>query len=183
MRLNLPGYLIHSTNRPAGVGMRVTHGCIRMFPEDIEELFPLVAISTSVRIMNAPIKIGWSGDELVMEAHPVLESPPPVNETVDDALADAEQDVSSDEPSDEAPVEAVAEMPPSPKSPLTFATEQFIAATSERPGRLDWDAVELLLQASNGIPSSVGYSLPVESPDESESPIEPIKNAATRAAF
>ena len=39
LRLGLPGYLIHGTNRPAGVGMRVSHGCVRMFPEDIEFLF------------------------------------------------------------------------------------------------------------------------------------------------
>ena len=73
MRLSMPGYLIHSTNRPAGVGMRVSHGCIRMFPEDIEYLFDRVDISTKVRIINEPLKFGWSGDELVMESHPLLE--------------------------------------------------------------------------------------------------------------
>ena len=71
MRLGLPGYLIHGTNRPAGVGMRVTHGCIRMFPEDIEYLFGKVAVNTPVRIINEPVKIGWDGDQLVMEpSHP-----------------------------------------------------------------------------------------------------------------
>jgi len=73
MRLSMPGYLIHSTNRPAGVGMRVSHGCIRMFPEDIEFLFGLVGVKTKVRIINEPLKFGWSGDELVMESHPPLE--------------------------------------------------------------------------------------------------------------
>jgi L,D-transpeptidase ErfK/SrfK len=73
MRLSMPGYLIHSTNRPAGVGMRVSHGCIRMFPEDIEFLFDLVGVKTKVRIINEPLKFGWSGDELVMESHPPLE--------------------------------------------------------------------------------------------------------------
>jgi L,D-transpeptidase ErfK/SrfK len=72
MRLSMPGYLIHSTNRPAGVGMRVSHGCIRMFPEDIEFLFGLVGVSTKVRIINAPLKFGWRGDELLMESHPLL---------------------------------------------------------------------------------------------------------------
>lgn len=74
LALGMPGYLIHSTNRPAGVGMRVSHGCIRMFPEDIEFLFGLVGIKTQVRIVNEPLKFGWSGDELVMEAHPRLEA-------------------------------------------------------------------------------------------------------------
>ncbi|MGI9202092.1 MAG: L,D-transpeptidase family protein [Woeseiaceae bacterium] len=73
MRLSMPGYLIHSTNRPAGVGMRVSHGCIRMFPEDIEFLFDRVDVNTKVRIINEPLKFGWSGDELVMESHPLLE--------------------------------------------------------------------------------------------------------------
>ena len=74
MRLSMPGYLIHSTNRPAGVGMRVSHGCIRMLPEDIEFLFGLIDVNTKVRIINEPLKFGWSGDELVMESHPRLEA-------------------------------------------------------------------------------------------------------------
>jgi L,D-transpeptidase ErfK/SrfK len=73
MRLSMPGYLIHSTNRPAGVGMRVSHGCVRMFPEDIEFLFDRVSVNTKVRIINEPLKFGWNGEELVMESHPLLE--------------------------------------------------------------------------------------------------------------
>lgn len=75
LRLGLPGYLIHGTNKPAGVGMRVTHGCIRLFPEDIEWLFPRVAKQTPVRIINQPLKFGWRGDELFLEVHPQLEEP------------------------------------------------------------------------------------------------------------
>lgn len=73
IRLGLPGYLIHGTNRPSGVGMRVTHGCIRMFPEDIEALFKMVASGTPVRIVNQPFKLGWGDDGLYLEAHPPLE--------------------------------------------------------------------------------------------------------------
>lgn len=72
LRLSVPGYLIHGTNRPAGVGMRVTHGCIRMFPEDIEWLFPQVGVKTSVRLINQPVKLGWSGQSLLLEVHPPL---------------------------------------------------------------------------------------------------------------
>src|SRR5690606_33955537 len=60
LRLGLPGYLIHGTNRPSGVGMRVTHGCIRMFPEDVEALFGRVPIGTRVQIVNQPFKLGWN---------------------------------------------------------------------------------------------------------------------------
>jgi L,D-transpeptidase ErfK/SrfK len=69
MRLSIPGYLIHGTNRPAGVGMRVTHGCIRMFPEDIERLYPEVPVNTPVQIVNQPYKLGWSDDDLYLEVH------------------------------------------------------------------------------------------------------------------
>ena len=73
MRLGIPGYLIHGTNKPAGVGMRVTHGCIRMFPEDIEALFAQIPVDAPVRIINQPVKVGWSGDLLLLEVHPPLE--------------------------------------------------------------------------------------------------------------
>ncbi len=73
MRLALPGYLIHGTNMPAGVGMRVTHGCIRMFPEDIESLYADVPVGTPVRIVNQPVKLGRSGTDYYLEAHPLLD--------------------------------------------------------------------------------------------------------------
>jgi len=140
MRLSLPGYLIHGTNRPAGVGMRVTHGCIRMFPEDIEFLFPQVAVNTGVRIINEPVKLGWDGDRLVMEAHPLLESAPV--ETVEEG---------------EVPEDVDAVMP---AEPLTLVTERFISVTDDRRGRLDWDEVERQLKIASGIPRSVGGGLP-----------------------
>ncbi|MEE9355696.1 MAG: L,D-transpeptidase family protein [Methylococcaceae bacterium] len=70
MRLGVPGYLIHGTNKPYGVGMRVSHGCIRMYPEDIQALFPMIQVGTPVNIVNQPIKAGWSGDVLYVEIHP-----------------------------------------------------------------------------------------------------------------
>ena len=74
MRLGIGGdYLIHGTNKPAGVGMRVSHGCIRMNPEDIEWLFPQVAVGTPVHIVNQPVLVGAVGQELFIEAHPSLE--------------------------------------------------------------------------------------------------------------
>lgn len=73
LRLGLPGYLIHGTNRPAGVGMRVTHGCVRLFPEDIAWLFPRVDVNTPVRIVNQRLKFGWFNNELYLEVHPPLE--------------------------------------------------------------------------------------------------------------
>ena len=160
MRLGLPGYLIHSTNRPAGVGMRVTHGCVRMFPEDIEYLFGHIDISTEVRIINAPVKIGWNGDALVMEAHPVLEmNTPTTDEPVQDVVADALDDTEEEAAVDDEIIVA--------KDPLTFVTEQFITATGERAGQLDWHLAEQIVGRADGIPAAVGTG---------------IKNAATSAA-
>jgi L,D-transpeptidase ErfK/SrfK len=73
LRLNLPGYLIHGTNKPFGVGMRVTHGCVRMLPEDIAELFKRVDTGTKVQILNQPVKTGWQDDILYIEIHPPLD--------------------------------------------------------------------------------------------------------------
>ena len=76
MRLAIPGgaYLIHGTNKPAGVGMQVTHGCMRLYPEHIEELFKMVAVDTPVRLVNQPHKVGWSDGRLYVEVHPPLEA-------------------------------------------------------------------------------------------------------------
>lgn len=78
MRLGIPGgaYLIHGTNNPRGVGMQVTHGCIRMFPEDIEYVFQQVPVSTPVRILHQPSKMGWLGDTLYLEVHGALKGQP-----------------------------------------------------------------------------------------------------------
>lgn len=70
LRLALPAYLIHGTNKPQGIGMRVSHGCIRLFPEDISALFSMASVGTSVNIVSEPYKVGWQGNKLIMEAHP-----------------------------------------------------------------------------------------------------------------
>lgn len=73
LKLNMPGYLIHGTNQPYGVGMRVSHGCVRLYPENIELLYELVDIGESVTIMNEPFQIGQAGGQLFFEAHTPLE--------------------------------------------------------------------------------------------------------------
>jgi len=92
MRLGIPGYLIHSTNKPYGVGMRVTHGCIRMYPEDIEGLFTDIPVGTTVNLVNQPIKLGWMAGALFVELHPPLEEELPEYDNylqrVLDAVAD-----------------------------------------------------------------------------------------------
>jgi L,D-transpeptidase ErfK/SrfK len=76
MRLGLPGgaYLIHGTNNPIAVGMAVTHGCIRMYPEDVAELFPLVKVGTPVHLINEPVKVAFVDGELLLEVHPPVDA-------------------------------------------------------------------------------------------------------------
>lgn len=72
MRLSLPSYLIHGTNQPYGVGIRVSHGCVRLYPEDIARLFPEVPLDTAVKIVNQPYVAGWLNGQLYLDAHPPL---------------------------------------------------------------------------------------------------------------
>ena len=74
MRLSLPSYLIHGTNKPYGVGMRISHGCVRLYPENIEPLFKSVKVGTPVNIVNQPYLLGWRGGMLYLEAHKPLET-------------------------------------------------------------------------------------------------------------
>ncbi len=67
-------YLIHGTNNPRAVGLPVTHGCIRMYPDDVAALFPLIPVGTPVRLINEPVKVAWVDGELLLEAHPPIDA-------------------------------------------------------------------------------------------------------------
>jgi L,D-transpeptidase ErfK/SrfK len=84
MTLSIPSYLIHGTNKPDGVGMRSSHGCIRLYPEDIEALFGRVPKGTPVRIVNQPLLAAWHDGQLYLEVHP------PLAEETRDLVAEAE---------------------------------------------------------------------------------------------
>lgn len=71
--LALPGYLLHGTNKPWGVGRRVSHGCVRLYPEDIEKLFNEVPVGTPVRIIHQPYLAGWHNGMLYLQAYSPLE--------------------------------------------------------------------------------------------------------------
>lgn len=146
MRLGLPGYLIHGTNRPSGVGMRVTHGCVRMFPEDIEALYKTVPVGTTVNIVNQPVKLGWSADgTLYLEAHPALHESSVDGETL---VAEA--------------VLAEAVEQPIQESPLTSLMRAYVAATEARSVELDWDAAERVAQQGSGVPEAISAPGSVE---------------------
>ena len=73
LKLDMPGYLIHGTNQPYGVGMRVSHGCVRLYPENIEFLYELVEIGETVRIINEPYQLGQADGAIYFEGHMPLE--------------------------------------------------------------------------------------------------------------
>ncbi len=76
MRLAVGGgsYMIHGTNNPMAVGMAITHGCIRMYPEDVAALFPIVPVGTPVWLINDPVKVAYVDGQLLLEAHPPVDS-------------------------------------------------------------------------------------------------------------
>ncbi len=73
MRLGWPEYLIHGTDKPASIGLRGTHGCLRMYPEDIVAMYAQVPVGTPVTIINEPFLAGFSGATLMVQTYPLLE--------------------------------------------------------------------------------------------------------------
>jgi L,D-transpeptidase catalytic domain len=66
-------YEIHRTNNPVAVGLAVTHGSIRMYSEDVADLFALVPIGTGVWLINEPVKVAYMDGKLLMEVHPPVD--------------------------------------------------------------------------------------------------------------
>ena len=137
MRLDIPGgaYLIHGTNEPRGIGMRVTHGCIRMFPEDVESLFERLPVGTDVRIVNQPVKAGWMAGELLIEAHPVL------------------------------PADAENAYDPLKPPPIRDAVRALAGILDEGPARVDHDRLTRMVNTASGIPGVVSRRLDVSPTD------------------
>lgn len=70
MILDADGLMIHGTHRPAGVGMRVSQGCIRLYPESIAALIRQIPVGTPVQIVDQPIRLGWRSGVLYLEVDP-----------------------------------------------------------------------------------------------------------------
>lgn len=135
--LGMPLYRIHGTNRPYGVGRRVSHGCIRLYPEDIERLFGEVRVGTPVRIVDQPAKVGWRDGRLYLEVHPTQQQ------------VDALEEGGSLE--DWAPLD--------PTEPI-----QAVVAASGRDVPINWTVVDRIAAARSGVPGliSIGDARPSE---------------------
>lgn len=73
MYLGWPQYAIHGTDKPFSIGRRASSGCMRMYPENITELYAMTPVGTNVTVVNQPVMLAWVGDKLYMEAHPTTE--------------------------------------------------------------------------------------------------------------
>jgi L,D-transpeptidase ErfK/SrfK len=139
--------------------MRVTHGCIRMFPEDIEALYKTVPPGTRVHIVNQPLKLGWGDAGLYLEAHPPLLALPIATEE-EGASTRAQGSVTAPEITTEQEQDATEIW-----SSATELTRIFVAATEERRVDVSWEAAERVMQAARGVPEpvSTGPVVPVAS--------------------
>jgi L,D-transpeptidase ErfK/SrfK len=70
MQMGGSSFLIHGTNKPYGVGRNVSHGCIHLYPEDIEKLYPRIKIGTPVRIIDQEVLTAWIGGDLYIAVYP-----------------------------------------------------------------------------------------------------------------
>lgn len=125
--LGWPSYLIHGTNDPRGVGRHSSRGCIRLYPDDIAELFALVTPGTKVRVVNEPVKLGWIGGELYLEVNP-----------------DPAQSLELDETGKYTPT----------RTPISLR-EQVTRAAGKRSSQIDWTTVEAINAHRYGIPSRI----------------------------
>ncbi|MCZ6765055.1 MAG: L,D-transpeptidase family protein [Alphaproteobacteria bacterium] len=124
--LGWPAYLIHGTNKPMGIGRRVSHGCIRLYREDVERLFELVNVGTPVMVVDQPLKTAWLGGELFVEVHP----------TLDQAID-------------------VAHYGFAPPDEIPGAIEHIVAAVGPHVNRLDWQLVARAMIERTGVPVRV----------------------------
>jgi L,D-transpeptidase ErfK/SrfK len=125
--LGWQSYLIHGTNDPRGVGRHSSRGCIRLYPDDIEELYGRVEPGTPVRVVNEPVKLGWIAGELYLEVNP-----------------DAEQSFEIDETGKRAP-----------SGPPPGLRDQVKRAAGKQVGRVDWTLVETIGTRRYGIPARI----------------------------
>jgi len=87
LRLSSRSLLIHGTNKPWGVGRRVSHGCIRLYPEDITRLYRLVPVGTAVAVVREPVKVGLDRDRVYVEVHADRDPEPDYRALAQDLLA------------------------------------------------------------------------------------------------
>jgi L,D-transpeptidase ErfK/SrfK len=126
LRVGWDGYNIHGTNKPDSIGRRLTRGCIRLYPEDIQTLFGLASLGDSVRITDEPVKLAWIGDQLYLQAHVVG-----------------------------AQVEEVELGHPMALEPAGDLESRIQYIAGSRVGRVDWGRVRTVVAERRGVPTQI----------------------------
>jgi L,D-transpeptidase ErfK/SrfK len=98
IQLAYPGYFIHGTNKPFGVGQRISHGCVRLYPADIEALVALAPNGTRVQVIDAPHKVGSLGGRVYLESHPELNGELQLTRMVQAVIRGTPEPVGSERP-------------------------------------------------------------------------------------
>jgi L,D-transpeptidase ErfK/SrfK len=125
--LGWPTYLIHGTNKPYGVGRRVSRGCIRMYPQGVAELYGRIPIGTPVTAVNQLVKVGWHLGELYLEAQPDFEQ-------IDEL--EATQSIS-------------------PRPPASEDRQRILDRAGSEGYRIDWAVAEAELIRRRGVPVQI----------------------------
>lgn len=126
LNLGWAGYVIHGTNRPYGIGRRVSQGCVRLYEADIHQLFGNIAVGTPVRFVDQPIKLGWDRDRLMLEIHPSIRQ-----------------------------AAALQESRPAAVEPLPELRARVTRAAGARASQVDWTAVETIAAERKGMPTRI----------------------------
>jgi L,D-transpeptidase ErfK/SrfK len=124
--LGWKNYRVHGTNKPDGVGRNVSHGCIRLYPNDIESLFGIVGVGTPVRVVSQPATAGWAGGRLYVQVYPSQRQTEEI---------DTERSVSDD--------------------PAPGVREIVRAAAGQFADQVDWERVEAAASERTGLPAAV----------------------------
>lgn len=124
--LGWPAYLFHGTNKPFGVGRRVSHGCIRLYPEDISRLFDDIKIGMPVTVVDQPLKVARIGDQVWLEIHP------------------------NQQQADE--VEQTGRLTPAKPAEFEF---RLIDAAGKDSDRIDWDKAKTTAAQRRGVPVAI----------------------------
>lgn len=122
-----PSYAMHGTNKPYGIGRRVSSGCIRMYPENIEELYPMVPVGTKVTVVDQPVKVGWVDDQMYIEVSPNQDQSIKIEE---DGLVKAYEITAED-------------------------MKRITAKAGEHADKVDWVTVRRAVQEHRGVPVAV----------------------------
>lgn len=125
-RLGWPSYLIHGTNKPYGIGRNVSHGCIHLYPEDIEKVFHEVPIGTPVRVIDDQMRLAWVDGELYLALAPT-----------------------------HAQIDQISLNQPMQPSVPQDLHARVLAAAGDQADRIDWHAVDEIGRRRPGMPIAI----------------------------